>query len=114
MKRRSKKTFDGQFELYLFNKKEEEFIITHYYRSMLVRMRFELHTCASLMIIWIGGVFRIIVEPKFKLDWANTLWFVLITLLVFGYLLFEAFKGIETLHYLRIRINRKFNPSLTP
>lgn len=100
--------FDDVFEDYLFNKKEEDYIVTHYYRSMLVRMKFELHTCASIFLLWIGSFLRAIIDTEFHLSWPRTLWFVSISLVVFLYLLIEAYRGVETLHHFRTKINEKF------
>jgi hypothetical protein len=109
----STQAFYDQFELYMFNKKEEDYIITHYYRSLLVRLRFELHTCAAIILLWIGSILRWGILRDFDFSITKTWPFVLSSVLIFGYLLYEAKEGVKILHKLRIKINGKFKPSLT-
>jgi hypothetical protein len=47
-------SFNECFSLYLFNLRYEKHIITHYYRSMLVRLKFEVHTIARIFLLWLG------------------------------------------------------------
>lgn len=103
--------FNGIFKKYLFNKKEEDYIITHYYRSLLVRLKFELHTIVAIAFLWIGMAIRVYIADNFIIDMKRTMIFVILSFLVFAYLLFEAFFGVKALHYHRVRINRKFRPS---
>jgi hypothetical protein len=105
--------FYEAFELYLFNKKEEDYIITHYYRSMLIRLRFELHTSASIIIMLFGSLIRVFIEKDFKIDYLSSIWFILICLSIIFYLLFEAKEGVKLLYKLRIKIITRFQPSLT-
>jgi hypothetical protein len=105
--------FYESFEQYLFNKKEEDYIITHYYRSMLIRLRFELHTSASIVILLLGSLIRIFIEKDFKIDCKSSIWFIVICFFVLGYLLFEAKEGVELLYKLRSKINKKFKPSIS-
>lgn len=109
----SRDNFYSIFELYLFNERKEEYIITHYYRSLLVRMRFELHTCASIVLLWSGYVIKYFIQD-FAIDWTKTIWFAAISIVTFGYLLYEAKEGVKILHKLRKKINDKFKPSLVP
>lgn len=103
--------FNETFELYLFNKKQEEFIITHYYRAMLVRLKFELHTIVAIILLLIGFLIRYLLESPFELSWARTILFLFICISLLLYLFYESIKGVETLHNFRIRINKKFNPT---
>jgi hypothetical protein len=48
--------FTSQFNLYLFNLRHENHIITHYYRSMLVRLKFEVHLIVAIIMMWLGLV----------------------------------------------------------
>jgi hypothetical protein len=111
---KNKKSESGylrQFQKYLFNKRREDYIITHYYRSMLVRMKFELHTVCGILILWMGMTIRAFWVEKFAIDCSRTLAFITISLIVFVYLNIEAYKGIKTLHFYRNQINKKFKPS---
>ena len=47
-------SFDSQFQKYLFLQANEKLIVTSYYRSMLIRLKFELHSISSICIILIG------------------------------------------------------------
>jgi hypothetical protein len=105
--------FYEQFDLYLFNEKKEDYIVTHYYRSMLVRMRFELHTCASITILLVGSLLRTFMETGFKIDWIKSIWFVLISLALLFYLLYESKEGVSLLHKFRRKVNDKFNKTVS-
>jgi hypothetical protein len=102
-------SFSATFESYLFNQRKEDYIVTHYYRSMLIRMKFELHTCASIVLLWVGSFLRAIIDKQFHWNFHLTFWFVLISAAVFAYLLIEAYDGVETLHYYRKKINEEFS-----
>lgn len=102
--------FNKLFTLYLFNKREEDYIITHYYRSLLVRLKFELHTVIAIFIMWSGFFIRAFFIEKYKIDNERTCVFILISSAVFIYLLYEAFEGVKQLHKHRVLINRKFKP----
>jgi hypothetical protein len=102
--------FTTRFQKYLFNKKEEDYIIIHYYRSMLVRLKFELHLVISILVLWLGMVFRACLTENFVFDWKRTIVFIIISLAILIYQLIEAYRGVEFLHFFRGRLNRKFKP----
>lgn len=104
------KLYNRQFSRYLFNKKEEEYVVTHYYRSMLVRMKFELHSVVAILILWSGMIIRACITDL-TIDWTRTNIFIIISGLIFIYLNFEAYKGVRTLYFFRSLINKKFRPN---
>lgn len=112
LSKRNYTKYDKLFTLYLFNSREENFIITHYYRSLLVRLKFELHTVVAIFIMWLGFAIRAFVVEKYVIDNSRTFVFLLISLATFIYLLYEGFEGVKQLHKHRVLINRKFKPRL--
>jgi hypothetical protein len=102
-------TYNSIFELYLFNKRQENYIVTHYYRSLLVRTKFELHSIGAIILLWLGLCVKYSFE-KFYIDYSKTTAFVSISGSVLVYLAYEAYKGVGTLHSFRQQINRKFGP----
>jgi hypothetical protein len=109
--KRSKSGYLRQFQKYLFNKRQEDYIITHYYRSMLIRMKFELHSVCAILILWFGMTIRAFWIESFAIDWSRTLAFIFISAFIFIYLNLEAYNGVKTLHFYRNQINKKFKPS---
>ncbi|MDZ4071817.1 MAG: hypothetical protein U1C70_08340 [Sediminibacterium sp.] len=105
--------FLNRFNLYLFNKKQEDLIATHYYRSMLLRLQFELHHIVAICLLLIGMLLRLIFVENFIIDWQKTIVFLVIALSLLLYLRYEAIKGVETLDYFRLNINRKIGETFT-
>jgi hypothetical protein len=101
------------FEVYLFNLREENYIVTHYYRSMLIRTKFELHSISAIIFLWIGMILRVFLDSNLNLDNQRTFIFAIFSFTIFAYIVIEAYKGIQTLHYYRELINEKFHPTIT-
>jgi hypothetical protein len=108
--KKMKEDFYNCFDLYLFNLRHEKYIITHYYRSMLVRLKFEVHTLAAILVMWIG-IFLNWRVFEYSIDWKLTRILFFTTFSIGLYLAWEAYFGVKTLHSFRMDINEKFKPS---
>ena len=105
----TKKNYDDflmRFNTYLFNKRDEDLIATHYYRSMLIRLKFELHMISAILILLVGLVLKMLLADCFIIDWPKSIIFLITSISLLSYLSFEAIKGVETLDYFRLNINR--------
>jgi hypothetical protein len=92
--------------------KLKEAAMMRYYRSILLRMKFELHTSISIIIMLIGHlILRLFYTVK--IDWARTGTYVGICLAVLVYLLFESYTAVNTLHELRTRMNEDYELNRT-
>jgi hypothetical protein len=94
------KGFIKQFTMYLFNKREEEFIF-----------KFELHMIASIVVLWVGMIIDCLLSNS--IDWNRTIVFAGLSLTCWVYLVFEAYRGVQVLGYYRRLINRRFRPRIT-
>jgi hypothetical protein len=105
----SEVTFYEVWNKYLILKipKIKEPAIMRYYRSLLLRLKFELHTSISIGIMLIGHFLLRLFYPL-KIDWPRSLTYVGICLLVLIYLLFESYSGVAALHELRVKMNEDF------
>jgi hypothetical protein len=102
------KRFYGRWSRYLSINipKDNEPVILRYYRSVLVRFKFELNTSAALMAMLIGHFIMVIRSLGFSGIWDrvniyDTILYVSLVIFVISILLMEAFKGIELLDDLR-------------
>ena len=102
------KTFYKRWALYLSINipKESEPVILRYYRSVLVRFKFELNTSAALMAMLIGHLIMVIrmfgfQEFWYRINLFDTILYIILIFFVLSILLMEAFKGIELLDELR-------------
>lgn len=102
--------YQDRFTSYLFNKREEEYIVTHYYRAMLIRLKFELHTVVAILFYWLAMIAKFALL-NYKIDWNKTISLLIISFCTLIYLLWEASKGVETLDDYRKLINQKFKPT---
>lgn len=102
--------FDNTWNGYLTIKipREKEPAIMRYYRTILLRLKFELHTVISIILMLVGHGLVFYLYPG-KVDWPRTSIYILTCIIVFLYLLFEAYKGVDGLHALRTRMLRDFN-----
>ena len=102
----SETSFDVVWNKYLTVKipKAKEPAIMRYYISLLLRLKFELHTSISIGIMLVGHLLLRLFYPL-KIDWPRTGTYIGICILVLIYLLFESYSGVSALHNLRVKIN---------
>jgi hypothetical protein len=87
--------------------KDAEPILIRYYRSILLRFKFELHTAISLVIMLLGQLILALNESK--VDLVFSYFYTLGIMFLILYLHFEAKKGAELLHNKRIEIIRHYD-----
>lgn len=118
---RSAKDFDADFystwDKYLLLpwKKDFEPVVLRYYRSVLVRFKFELNTSAALMAMLVGHAIYVVYHGGFytlAVGFGNGPTYLYLFLMFFinSILLMEAFKGIELLDELRRKMTQIPNP----
>jgi hypothetical protein len=102
--------FDGIWNEYLIIKipRTKEPPIMRYYRTILLRLKFELHTIISIILMLVGHSLLNFLYPG-KIDWVRTLIYLATCVIIIGYLLYEAYKGVDRLHDLRTRMLNDFN-----
>jgi len=102
-------TFYDIWYKYLLMKlpKPKETVIMRYYRSILLRLKFELHTSISIMVMLLGHLLLIKFYP-IQIDWPRTCTYVGICFALVTYLLYESYCGVDTLHDLRVRMTEDY------
>ncbi len=91
--------------------KSKETAIMRYYRSLLLRLKFELHTSISICIMLLGHLVLRMFYP-IKIDWSRTCTYVGICILVFLYLIYESYDGVIALHELREKMNKDYDENV--
>lgn len=81
-------------------KKNNEVTLNRYYRAMLLRLRFELHTLIAVCIMLFGHLMLTLLYPG-NIDCGRTLLYIVCFLVLCGYLFYEAYNGVSQLHKLR-------------
>ncbi len=96
--------------------KDSEPVVMRYYRSVLVRFKFELNASAALMAMLIGHLLLMIRMHGANLlhiiNWPDTFLYIALIIFTISILLTEAFKGIELLDDLRLKAVRGNNRSI--
>jgi hypothetical protein len=97
--------------------KDSEPVVIRYYRSVLVRFKFELNTSAALMAMLVGHLVLMIrmhgIESLLQIiNWPDTILYAALITFTISILLTEAFKGIELLDDLRLKAVRGNNRSI--
>ncbi|HCW07593.1 MAG TPA: hypothetical protein DGG95_09555 [Cytophagales bacterium] len=87
----------------------KEPVIIRYYRAVLVRFKFELNVSASLMLMLFGHIVLVLRDYGFNglistFKNVNTWIYLGGVYIIISILLIEAFKGIELLHGLRLKL----------
>jgi hypothetical protein len=91
--------------------KDKEPILLRYYRSVLLRFKFELHICISLIIMLIGQLILRLIDHN--VDWLRSFIYTLSIIGIIIFLHFEARKGVDLLHNKRIELLKHFRKYFT-
>jgi hypothetical protein len=98
----SKNIFDDIWYRYLNIKilKVKEPILLRYYRTLLLRLKFELHTSVSIVLMLVGNILLRLLYP-IKVNCLLTGIYLVFCFAVLYYLYREAYDGVKQLHYYR-------------